>query len=402
MSISLCMIVKNEATKLPACLSSVQGLVDEIIVLDTGSTDDTISIAQQGGAQVTSVEWQNNFAAARNQSLERATGEWILVLDADETLTAAGQELLQQVRSKGAIAGTPMTEILVVTLLRLELDTDQTPYSEVSRLFRNRPEIRFHRPYHESVDDDVAALLQAEPQWQVVAYPDLALEHTGYALAEIVQRDKFIRAQTIMQAFLDSHPEDAYIANKLGALYCSMGETERGRSLLEKALQSGQADATTRYELHYHLGVAYRDIQLPALALDHYCQAIAQPIPEVLKVGAYLNLGSLWQARQQYSQAIATFEKAIAAAPNFALAHYNLGLARRNAQDLEGAVTAYEQAIALDPRYAPAYQNLGVALFKQNKLTSSLKAFQQAISLYRDTNPAAAEQLLENIRNLGY
>ncbi len=394
------MIVKNEAEKLPRCLESVRGCVDEIIVMDTGSTDETIAIAEQWGAIVQSIPWTHDFAAARNQSLALATGEWILVLDADETLTPEGQALAQTVRTGGAIAGQALTSLILITLLRHELDTDQAPYSEVPRLFRNRPDIRFNRPYHETVDDSVAAVMQAEPHWQVMSYPKVTLTHTGYALAEIAQRDKFTRARSIMEAYLAEHPQDAYIANKLGALYCDMGELAKGRSLLEQALHWEPMDATTRYELHYHLGLLYRDTNLPAIAMDHYQKAIAQPIPAVLKLGAYLNLGSLWQARQNYQQAIACFEQAVAAAPDFALGYFNLGVAYRAKGDLAGAIAAYEQAITLDPHHAPTYQNLGVALFKQNKLAESLQAFRTAIDLYRNSNPAEAERLLQNISNL--
>jgi glycosyltransferase involved in cell wall biosynthesis len=87
MSISLCMIVKDEAENLPRCLESVQDLVHECIVVDTGSTDATCDIATRYGARVHSFTWNNDFAAARNVSLDYATGDWVLVLDADEVLT---------------------------------------------------------------------------------------------------------------------------------------------------------------------------------------------------------------------------------------------------------------------------------------------------------------------------
>ena len=401
MTISLCMIVKDEADNLPRCLASVKDYVDEMVVLDTGSQDDTIAIAQEFGARVETAVWTQDFAAARNQSLALATGDWILVLDADETLTESGQALLQQVRAGAAIEEQPLASVVMITWLRHEVNTDQSPYSEVSRLFRNRADLRFERPYHETVDDSVARLLQAEPQWQVVFGPEVAMTHTGYEADAIAQRDKFQRAQTIMAAYLTEHPHDAYICNKLGALYGSAGDWQTGRSLLEKGLADATADASTLYELHYHLGLAYRNAGLAAIAVDHYQKALEQPVAEILKVGAYLNLGSLHQARQDYASARQAFEAAVAAAPNFALAHFNLGITRRGLGDLEGAIAAYQRAISLDPTYAAAYQNLGVALFKLNKIPDSIAAFRQAVALYRQTRPAEAEQLLQGIRNLG-
>ena len=84
--LSLCMIVKNEEKFLAGCLESVKNIVDEIIIVDTGSTDKTIEIANSYNAKVYHFEWKNDFSLARNESIKHATGDWILILDADERL----------------------------------------------------------------------------------------------------------------------------------------------------------------------------------------------------------------------------------------------------------------------------------------------------------------------------
>src|SRR5476651_717597 len=84
--ISLCMIVRNEERFLSDALTSVQGVVDEICIVDTGSTDDTVAIAESFGAKIKFFAWQDDFASARNEALAMASGAWILVLDADERL----------------------------------------------------------------------------------------------------------------------------------------------------------------------------------------------------------------------------------------------------------------------------------------------------------------------------
>lgn len=401
MSIALCMIVKDEAQKLPNCLQSVRNCVDEIIVLDTGSRDETAAIARKLGAQVESIEWPHDFAAARNQSLDRANGDWILVLDADETLTAAGRNLLAQIQDGETLGDQPLDSVLGINLLRHELNADQTPYSAVSRLFRNRSDIRFNRPYHETVDNSITAVMQAEPQWQVLLWPDIALEHTGYEASAIAQRQKFTRAQTIMAAYLAEHPDDAYISNKLGALYVQTEDWEQGRSLLKRGLDSVQNDPATLYELHYHLGLVERTTGRSDLAATHYREALQQPLPETLKVGAYINLGSLLKSQQDFAHAIEQFKRAIQAAPQFSMAHFNLGTTYRAQGDLTSAIAAYKHAISLDPNYAEAHQNLGVALFKLGKLPASRQAFQRAIALYQQTNPAEAMRLELGVRNLG-
>src|SRR5262245_11824182 len=85
-TLSLCMIVKNEAAHLARCLDAVSPMVDEIVIADTGSTDDTVSIARGYTPHVLTFAWCDDFSAARNFVLERATGDWILSLDADETI----------------------------------------------------------------------------------------------------------------------------------------------------------------------------------------------------------------------------------------------------------------------------------------------------------------------------
>jgi cellulose synthase/poly-beta-1,6-N-acetylglucosamine synthase-like glycosyltransferase len=92
--LSVCMIVKNEQRFLGQCLASVKDIADELIVIDTGSTDRTIEIAREHGAQVGHFEWCNDFAAARNASIAPATGDWILFLDGDEELSPAEKQTL--------------------------------------------------------------------------------------------------------------------------------------------------------------------------------------------------------------------------------------------------------------------------------------------------------------------
>ncbi len=85
-TLSLCMIVKNEEKHLARCLSSVKDVADEIVIVDTGSTDKTIEIAESFSAKIFHFDWVNDFSAARNFALSKCTGDWILYLDADEEL----------------------------------------------------------------------------------------------------------------------------------------------------------------------------------------------------------------------------------------------------------------------------------------------------------------------------
>ena len=275
-TISLCLIAKDEETRLPACLQSVKGIVDEIIVLDTGSIDETVAIAHQFKAKVRTFEWNDDFAAARNVSLDYATGDWILVLDADEQLVDGAETAIREAISS--------ENGLVVNLLRQEVGAAQSPYSSVSRLFRNHPSLRFNRPYHAMIDDSVTELLHNEPHWQILEIPTVTIRHDGYQSEAIAQHNKLERARAAMETFLAAHPQDAYVCSKLGALYVQMGEVKKGQQLLEQGLKSitttGKGDVVIAYELHYHLGIAYRGQQQLDKAQFHYEQALCPPNPK--------------------------------------------------------------------------------------------------------------------------
>lgn len=388
------MIVKNEEIALPKCLSSVKGVVNEMVVLDTGSTDRTVEIALQFGAKVHHFEWCDDFSVARNQALNFVTGEWILVLDADETLVAKIVPHLQQ-----AINGD---RYLLINLVRQEVGAAQSPYSLVSRLFRNHPDICFSRPYHALVDDSVAQILSQEPQWQIGYLPEVAILHSGYQASAIAQKDKFAQAAKRMEGFLARNPTDPYVCSKLGALYVETGLIEQGIKLLERGLTSKSVNAQILYELHYHLGIAYSRLQQLPPAIAHYQAAIHLDIYPMLKLGAYNNLGNLKRATGDLQGAKTAYEMVLQIDSDFAVGYYNLGLTLKVMGRFQEAIAAYEQAVRLNPNYAQAYQNLGVALLKFGNVTESLAAFRQAIALYESDNSEEAKRLRQGLTEMGF
>ncbi|MEO1401991.1 MAG: tetratricopeptide repeat protein [Cyanobacteria bacterium J06635_1] len=406
MSLSICMIVKNEAANLPACLESARDLADEIWVFDTGSTDNTVSVAESLGAKVETFEWTHNFADARNASLTKATGEWILVLDADETLTAAGCGCVQKVMDNEPVGPSDqpilIQDSLLITWLRREVGAQQSPYTQVARLFRNHPALKFSQPYHETIDDSVEALIAAEPHWQIIQLGTVAMDHTGYTLDDITAQAKFERARGTMERYLVDHPDDAYFCNKLGALYGQLGDWAKCLSLLEHGLAVTEPDPVTAYELRYHAGLACRALNRLTRAAEYYRQALASPILPRLKLGTYINLGSLLKHQGQLTEAVDIFEAAIAIDNTQAITHYNLGVAQRARGYLDEAITAYQMAISLAPDSPEVYQNLGVAYFKLGQLPESLKAFNSAIQLYMQSGQTdKAFKIQQGVQQLG-
>ena len=172
-SLSLVLIVKNESACIARCLDSAIGLADELIVVDTGSIDETPAIAQGCGARVLSFDWCDDFSAARNVGLEAARGRWILILDADEYLPPASVGALRNLIERPADRAYHL-------LNKSSSDGGKTGMvGKIVRLFPNRPEIRFEWPVHEQV---VTSINRAG-----IPIQDTSIEiiHTGYSSPEI-------------------------------------------------------------------------------------------------------------------------------------------------------------------------------------------------------------------------
>lgn len=173
MRLSLCMIVRDEVSRLGRCLASVQGLADEILVVDTGSRDGSPALAASFGARVVHAEWRDDFAAARNLSLAQAKGDWILVLDADEWLEAPDREAIA-----GLLASAPPEPLLRLRLAIASYDDSGEVFAvhRAVRLFRRDPRLAFHGVFHEQV-------LCLEAESPCYDLPDAQIHHSGYQRA---------------------------------------------------------------------------------------------------------------------------------------------------------------------------------------------------------------------------
>ena len=396
MKLSLCAIALNEAASLPQCLNSVKDVVDEMIVLDTGSTDRTPEIARELGARVYHFDWANDFAAARNESLKYVTGDWVLVLDADEVLVP---EIVPEMKK-----AIDSDRYLLINLVRQEIGASQSPYSLVSRLFRNHPEIHFEHPYHAMVDDSITRLLQQEPdKWAIGSLATVAILHSGYQPGAIAARNKLEMAQPILEQYLTTHPNDPYTCSKLGALYVQTGEITRGIQLLQIGLASGEAiDPPLRYELHYHLGIAYTRLAKISKAKSEYEVALQQEMMPPLKLGAYNNLGNLLLETGDLTGAIAIYQTVLQIDPTLTTGYFNLALALKQKGRIPEAIAAYKQAIELKPDYAEAYQNLGVTLLKAGNILEAIESFKSAIAQYEQHRSPAGEQLRQQLAEIGF
>jgi len=394
LTIALCMIVRNEAERLALCVDSARPLVQEIVVVDTGSTDDTPSLAGRLGARVYPFAWQEDFAAARNFALQQVQSDWVLMLDGDERLLPPAIPALRRLARQ--------TELLVVILRRRELGATQSPYSAVTRFFRRHPALRFQGIYHESIDDSVAALQTQEPHWQVAHLEPTAIDHYGYHPLYTDLAAKAQRTERLLRFHLQKSPQDAYALAKLGALYLSQAQLPAAIAHLEAAVALPDPRPAIRLEGLYHLALA-REAQADlAGAQALYEAAIALPLHPVVLLPAQFNLGLLYHEIGAFPPAIDLLTRVTTTAPDYLPAYLALGRAHKAAGNLTAAIATYEAAIAQDPDAPEPYRNLGVALFHNGQSHRAQQAFGRAIEAYTlQGKRECACELKEQLRELG-
>lgn len=244
--VSLCMIVKDEENCLSACLEAAVPAVDEIIVVDTGSTDRTKAIATgYGTVKVFDFPWADDFAAARNFSLGKASGNWILVLDADEVIEPGARRKLMNFAAGGERIG--QVEIVSEFLSGGEVRRSS---SLISRFFPNNGEYRYAGAIHEqivrqgggpqagrAVPQAGRNISRVERDLPRVARTGVVVAHSGYSGETVAQKKKGERNLRILLAALERQPRDPYLACQVGRTYFVMNDYRQARPYLEKALQ---------------------------------------------------------------------------------------------------------------------------------------------------------------------
>jgi glycosyltransferase involved in cell wall biosynthesis len=229
-SLSAAIIVKDEADRLDACLTSLRGLVDEIVVVDTGSTDGTVAVAEQHGAVVAHEPWHDDFAAPRNRGLELATGDWILYVDADEQVEgdfAAARALLADADDR------------VGFRVRFVPRVGWTPFREY-RLWRNRPDIRFVGHIHESIVPGIQAAAETGGL-AIEAFDRLTIRHFGY---EGDRADKRARDEPLLVAEIARDPDRPFVYDHLARVYEAGGDGARAVETWKRGIAVARARGT--------------------------------------------------------------------------------------------------------------------------------------------------------------
>jgi len=414
--ISLCMIVKNEEANLAECLRPVCGLVDEIVVVDTGSADRTKEIAGDFGARIFDFPWRDDFSAARNESLCQARGDWAFWLDADDRMDNANVTKLERLFGQ-------LTEPAAYYMTVLSDDLWKYYGMTQVRLFKLTPDVRWAHRVHEQI----APALRR--QGYALHQTDIVIRHTGYQSPEVARR-KWERNLPLLLLDIADHPNEPAILFHLGMTYALLARYAEAVPFLERALLPLKAsNPEARFVLCY-LVDSLRGIARPDLALkyclqglqwfpgDEYLQAMERslpsglqtmPLPQALDVARYYyEAGRLQQAEQwfqqilqvdpkqfdalhllgviagqtgRYDPAVEYLQAALQQKPDFAATHNNLGIVFILQGKLAEAVASFRQAVRCQPDLAAAHGNLGNALRDLGQLEEAIASFQEALRL---------------------
>lgn len=296
-TLTLCLIARNEARNLRRVIESVRGVASEIVVVDTGSTDETVKLARKLGARVDHFPWRYDFAAARNHSLSLATGDWVLVMDADDELSRESAAVL-----RGWLA-QPAEQVEVVGLYRHYAypGKRRAGLTVQPRLFRGGRGLRYESPVHERLVRPDGSAASAEHVLNAVM-----VHHGIDGTATAAGRQE--RNLGILKPYLEQHPEDARGQFYAGTIHLEREEWAAAVEPLRRAVALAPADADFAAKAHGCLGYA------------------------LLQAGRPLD-------------AEAALRRGLEAFPHYPDLHYALGLTLDSLGRLEEAVDAHEAAL---------------------------------------------------------
>ena len=411
-TLSLCIITKNEEQYLEECLNSVKEIVDEIIIVDTGSTDKTLGIAKKFNAKIINIPWQNDFSKARNESLRYATKDWILVLDADETISKQDTKEIKELIKTNEYLGFMLiqrsytNDSASIKWVSSKDDSyeESKPYSGwvysgITRLFKNYSKIRFEYPVHETVKESIKRI------GGKIKTTDIPIHHYGKLKENIDEKSrlyleigkeklkqnpkaKFYYELGIQSMVLNKFEESienlkkAIELNKewsapyisLGNIYCKQKDYQQAIDLLERALKIKPGDSN----IHNNLGVAYEKLGNPKIALEHYKSSIKI---NSHNADAYQNLARLMMRFNKIDDVIKILERLCKLKPNDIASYNNLAGVYFQKRMFSEAIEVLNKALELNPKNLITLSNLASIQISQKRYKEALELLNKALEI---------------------
>jgi len=389
--LSLCMIARDEEQFLEDCLASVEGLVDEIVILDTGSKDRTVEIARSHGAIVHSFPWNESYSDARNEALKHVTGDWVLFLDADERLDPSGKQLIADALQRKDVEAY---ELLFYNYCR-EGSPAPDIVHRVCRLVRNRPTYRFEGRIHENI---IPSIIAAGGRIEQL---DAIVHHYGYKPDVKKQRNKHERYLKLLLAELQDKPDDLYVLHHISAAHCAQEEFDEAIPYLERMtelLPPGHAFSGNTYSrlINAYWATGRHEQAIQTAERAKY-SGVEHPEIDFSTGNALLALGRYEEAAKMFESAIELGKRGgwlgdpgtYGFKAKFGIARAYIGLG-----DLYRAINLCKEVIAEQPNHAHAHEVLALAYTRLEMLSEAESEWREVLRLI----PGRKEALLHLAR----
>jgi glycosyl transferase family 2/tetratricopeptide repeat protein len=357
-TLSLCMIVRNEERVLRDCLESIRPWVDEIIVVDTGSADRTVEIAEELGAKLFHFPWCDDFSAARNESLRHATGDWIFWMDADDVMPAQCGPFLRRL----AAAALPQwgAYTMQVHVPAPPGETGLVAVDQV-KLFRNHPSVRFAGRIHEQVTGSV---LQTGKE---IVRSDLFVLHSNTDRSRQGQERKRERYSHLLKLELQDRPESPFAWFNLGMHHFEGQEFEETAAALKRCLELEPGGGPVRQKAYALLTASYGatgNTTRAIGAVEEGLMSFPEDAELLFRAGMiYHQARNLPAAERSYLKIIQ--RPMVAAMDSVDLSlfgakpHHNLALVYQDQSRYEEARAEWQAALAIEPDHVPSLVGLG-------------------------------------------
>ncbi|WP_232058155.1 glycosyltransferase [Cohnella abietis] len=357
------MIVKNEEANIERCLTSVKPFADELIVVDTGSTDRTIELCQAAGAQVYTFEWNNNFADARNYSLDQATGDWILWMDADEVLDgSAAADWKEQL----AAETDSVLNVHLINYIGEETNPNETFHIAHTRLFRNRIGLRFLYHIHETLNVE-EVFINDHALSRIKLHDGLTIHHYGYLQEYTTAKKKNERNLVMLLHELTVENNNPWTEYHLASEYYRLGKFEQAYEFVNlsiaRFLKNDKLPPSLLYKLKYSCLISVGSVEGIPSAIDKAIKLYPDYVDLYFFKGVALYISKL------YTLALDVFEQCLLmgedninhltlrGSGSFHAWYYKGGCLEKLGKT-ELAINAYKEALSLYPNYTHAQEAL--------------------------------------------
>jgi glycosyltransferase involved in cell wall biosynthesis len=364
-TLSACLIVRNEENTLERCLKSLYGEVDEIVVVDTGSTDSTINIAKKFNAKIVKFEWNDNFSEARNISLNNTECDWIIFLDADEELVNSESKKLKTILNKSRFDAY---NIRIVNLLGNISTKNETSIGKSIRIFRNKPNYRFSGAIHEQIMNSL--LTDNAKISDLDAYQ---IKHYGYLKENRINKKKFERNVSLLQKEINRCPKDSFHLFNMGMEYYASENYKEAIKYFKRSYENSNSKKNFYPRMIRNYIYSLKEVGNFNIAIKIYDREIKkfEDYTDLWYIGAII-----YFSKKQYDKAIHNLEKCLSLGDcykyesNIGLGSFKalnfLGKLYMNKRDYENAVKYFKRGTILYPEILNNFTELS-KIYLQSK-----------------------------------